>query len=107
MIDEARALLSIIDAAGADEDIDEDPVSRKTRLTLRTMAGRLLTEIVTELRPAAAAPLRSPCRAAVAYVWAGPADDDLGFDSGGARFSASAHQFQGLRISVPEDEERG
>ena len=41
MIDEAGTLLSIIDAAQADEDIDEDPVSRKTRLTMGRTARRL------------------------------------------------------------------
>lgn len=35
MIDEVRALLSIIDAVQAVEEIDEDTVARKARLTIR------------------------------------------------------------------------
>jgi hypothetical protein len=56
MIDEAGTLLSIIDAAQADEDIDEDPVSRKTRLTMGRTARRLALQIIAELRPATAVP---------------------------------------------------
>jgi hypothetical protein len=56
MIDEADTLLSIIDAAQADEDIDEDPVSRTTRLTMGKMARRLALQIIAELRPATAVP---------------------------------------------------
>jgi len=63
MIDEARALLCIIDAAQSEEDIDEDQVSRMTRLTMRALTGRLVAEIIKELRPAAAAPMPNPCRA--------------------------------------------
>jgi len=51
MIDEADTLLSIIDAAQADEDIDEDPVSRKTRLAMGRTARRLALQIIAELRP--------------------------------------------------------
>ncbi len=61
MIDEARALLCIIDAAQSEEDIDEDQVSRRTRLTMRALTGRLVAEIIEELRPSAAAPTRNPC----------------------------------------------
>jgi len=56
MIDEAGTLLSIIDAAQADEDIDEDPVSRKMRLTMGRTARRLALQIIAELRPATAEP---------------------------------------------------
>ena len=56
MIDEAGTLLSIIDAAQADEDIDEDPVSRKTRLTMGRTARQLALQIIAELRPATAEP---------------------------------------------------
>lgn len=56
MIEEARALLSIIDAGQAGEDIDEDTVSRTRRLTMGRMAGRLAAEIIAQLQPATAVP---------------------------------------------------
>lgn len=52
MINEALTLLSIIDAEQSDEDINEDPASRKARLTLRAMSQRLVTEMIAQLRPA-------------------------------------------------------
>lgn len=56
MIEEARALLSLIDAAHVGENIDEDPVARKTRLIMRQTAGWLVAEMIAQLWPATAVP---------------------------------------------------
>jgi hypothetical protein len=56
MIEEARALLSIIAADQAGEEIAEDTVSRTMRLTMVKMAGRLAAEISAQLQPATAEP---------------------------------------------------
>lgn len=56
MIDEARALLSMIDAAHAAEEIDEDSVTQLERLTLRRKAGQLVAELIAQLQPADAVP---------------------------------------------------
>lgn len=66
MINEALMLLSMIDAEQSDEDINEDPASRETRLTLRAMSARLVAEMIAELRPATLAPMPTYFRAAAA-----------------------------------------
>lgn len=61
MIDEAFALLSIIEASHRDaeiETIDEDPTSRALRLTTRSMAERLVAEIVARLGSTVPAAMR-------------------------------------------------
>jgi hypothetical protein len=50
MIEEALALLHIIDAEQDDEDINEGPQAREARLLLQTTARQLVAQMIAELR---------------------------------------------------------
>ena len=66
MIEEALALMRIIDAEHSNEHINEGLEARTTRLLLRDTARQLVAEMVAELRKRASAQARIPCFAEAA-----------------------------------------
>jgi len=53
MIAEALTLLRIIEAEHSNEDINESPDARETRILLRSAARQLVNEMVKAMRPPA------------------------------------------------------
>ncbi len=66
MIEEALALMRIIDAEHSNEHINEGSEARTTRLLLRDTARQLAAEMVAELRKRTCAQTQVPCFAQAA-----------------------------------------
>lgn len=69
LIEEARALLRIIDAEHSSEDFNEGPEARETRLMLPAMARQLVAKMIEELQ--------GPLRSSLAKFTASDTSDEL------------------------------